>query len=119
MQIKYYTSKGSMYVHEIEGENEFWFKKDKEDDIHPLVAGIHISKKRLQELVSEYPSTLLDKTYCFDVGVEKEFFEDAKREKYSGMILREETVIFFLAKREPDHCAISCSSLVVKIQEVE
>ena len=119
MQTKYFTSKGGIYVHEIEGKNEFWFKEDKEGEIHPLVAGIHISKKRLQELVSEYPSTLLDKTYCFDVGVEKEFFEDAKRETYSGMIHREETVIFFLAKRESDHYAIGCSSLVVKIEEVE
>ena len=71
MQIKYFTSKGSIYVHEVAGENDYWFKEDKDGEIHLLIGGIHISKKRLRDLVSEYPSTLLDKTCCFDVGVEK------------------------------------------------
>ena len=119
VQIKYFTSKGSIYVHEVAGENDYWFKEDKGGEIHPLIGGIHISKRRLQDLVSEYPSTLLDKTCCFDVGVEKEFFEDAKRETYSGAIHREETVIFFLTKRESDRYAIGCSSLVEKVEKVE
>ena len=81
--------------------------------------GFIFPKSRLQELVDEYPSTLLDKTCCFDVGVEKEFFEDAKRETYSGMIHREETVIFFLTQRNSDHYAIGCSSVIEKIEKDE
>ncbi|MEN8127042.1 MAG: hypothetical protein ABFR90_04460 [Planctomycetota bacterium] len=119
MQVKYYTSKGSIYVHEIAGENEFWFKQDTHGDIHPLIGGIHISRKRLQELVSEYPSTLLDKTYCFDVGVEQEFFEDAKREAYPDRIHGDETIICFLIKRNSNCYAIGCSSLVQKIEKIE
>ena len=119
MHMKYYTSKGSIYTHTLDGNQDYWVKVDKDEEIHPLAGGIHISKTRLQELVDEYPSTLLDKTCCFDVGVEKEFFEDAKRETYSGMIHREETVIFFLTQRNSDHYAIGCSSVIEKIEKDE
>ena len=119
MQIKYHTRKGSIYIHTFNGGQDYWVKEDKNGVIHPFIGGIHISRKRLQELVGEYPSTLLDKTYCFDMGVEKELFEDAKREEYSGIFQKEETVIFFLIKRDSDCYAIGYSSLVEKIEEVE
>ena len=119
MHIKYHTSKGSVYTHTLTGDQDYWVKEDKDGKIHPLAGGIHISKARLQELVDEYPSTLLDKTCCFNVGVEKEFFEDAKRETYTGMIPGEESVIFFLTKRDPGRYAIGCSSMVEKIENVE
>ena len=119
MKIKYHTSKGSIYIHVFEGNKDYWIKKDSEGVIHPLMGGIHIAKNKLQELVSEYPSSLLDKTYCFDVGVEKEFFEDAKKEKFTGSIDDDETVIFFLVKRNAEKYGIGCSSQVVKIEKVE
>lgn len=119
MQIKYHTSKGSIYTHTIQGEHDYWVKEDEHGEIHPLAEGLHISKARLQELVREYPSTLLDKTYCFDVGVEKEFFDDAKRELCEGPFGTEETVIVFMVKRDAERYAIGCSSDVVKIEQAE
>ena len=117
MQRKYFTKKESVYIQTIEGNKEFWIKQDKDGEIQPLMGGIHISRGKLKELMKEYPSSLLDKTYCFDADVEREFFEDAKREKFTGSIESEETVIFFLVKREPDRYGIGCSSLVERIEE--
>ncbi|MHC5183370.1 MAG: hypothetical protein ACYSPI_03730, partial [Planctomycetota bacterium] len=64
MQIRYHTSKGSVYIHTLGGGQDYWVKEDTNGAIHPLAEGLHISKQKLQELVREYPSTLLDKTYC-------------------------------------------------------
>ena len=117
MQRKFFTIKESLYIQTIEGDKKFWIKQDKDGEIQPLMGGIHILRKKLKELMREYPSSLLDKTCCFDADVEREFFEDAKREKFTGSIESEETVIFFLVKREPDRYGIGCSSLVERIEE--
>jgi len=117
MQRRFSTQKGSTYIQTIEGENEYWRKEDANGQIHPLAAGIHISRQKLQELVDEYPASLLDKTYCFDVDVEREFFEDARREQHQGPLTGEQTVVFFLLKRDGNKYGIGCSSPVVKIEE--
>ena len=119
MQLKYHTSNGSVYTHTVEGDRDYWVKEDKDGGYYPLAEGLHISKRRLAELVREYPSTLLDKTYCFDIGVEKEFFDDAKVEACETLSGAEETVIVFMIKRDLDHYAIGCSSDVVRIEKVE
>ncbi len=119
MQVRYYTKNGSVYTQTIEGGWEYWSAVDKHGNLHSLVGGIHISLVRLQELVSEYPSILLDQTLCFDIGAEAEFFEDAKREKFSGIIEAEDTVIFFLSKREHDHYGLGSSSVVMRIEKDE
>jgi hypothetical protein len=119
MKIKYHTVKGSIYTHTLEGIDDYWVKEDRDGEIHPLVEGLHISKKKLQELVREYPSTLLDKTYCFDMGVEREFFDDAKREEFEGVFETEKTVVFFMVKRDSGRYAIGCSSEVVHVEKVE
>jgi hypothetical protein len=119
MERRYFTKKGGIYIQKMEGGREFWIKQDEAGEIHPLIEAIHISRKKLKELVREYPSSLLDKTYCFDLDVEREFFEDVKREKFTGSIESEETVIFFLVKRESNRYGIGCSSLVEKIKEVD
>jgi hypothetical protein len=119
MQRKFFTIKGSIYTQTIKRGKESWIKQDEHGETHPLVGGIHISRERIKELIREYPSSLLDKTYCFDADVEREFFEDAKREKFIGSIESEQTVIFFLVKREPNRYGIGCSSLVERIEEVD
>jgi len=119
MERKYFTAKGSTYIQKIEENKELWIKQDKNGAIHTLLGGIHISRRKFKELIREYPSSLLDRTYCFDADVEREFFEDAKREKFIGSIENEPTVIFFLIKKEPDKYGIGCSSLVEKIMEVD
>lgn len=119
MERKYFTAKGSTYIQKTRKHQELWIKQDKNGEMHRLLSGIHISVKKLKELMREYPSSLLDKTYCFDADVEREFFEDAKREKFVGSIESEPTVIFFLIKRGSDKYGIGCSSLVKRIVEVE
>jgi len=117
MLRKYFTGKGSVYTQSVRRGKELWIKEDKNGKIETLVGGIHLSKKRFRELIKEYPSSLLDKTYCFDLDTEREFFEDAKREKFTGNIEDEDTVVFFLMKKGPDKYGIGCSSLVTKIEE--
>ena len=118
MERRYYTRKGGIYIQKIKRGKEFWIKQETNAEVHPLVGGIHISRQKLNELIREYPSSLLDTTYCFDHDGEREFFEDAKREKFVGDIESQETVIFFLVKREPDKYGVGCSSLVERIEEV-
>ncbi|MHC4855867.1 MAG: hypothetical protein ACYS72_05630 [Planctomycetota bacterium] len=119
MRIKYHTSKGSIYTHTFEGEQDYWVKEGKDGRIHPLAEGLHISKAKLTELVREYPSSLLDRTYCFNAGVEKEFFEDAKVEACNDLYEAEETVVIFMVKRDGGRYAICCSSDVVNIERIE
>ncbi len=119
MQRKFFTKKGSVYTQTATKGKEFWVKEDKNGEIQSLVGGIHISKKKFKELIKEYPSSLLDRTYCFDADVEREFFEDAKRERFTGSIEDEQTIIFFLVKRGPDKYGIGCSSLVERIEEAD
>ena len=119
MQRQYFTKKRSVYIQKIEEGKEFWIKQDKNGQTHPLLGGIHMSMEKLKELIREYPSSLLDKTYCFDADVEREFFEDAKREKFIGSIKSEPTVVCFLIKRESGKYGIGCSSLIARIKEVD
>jgi len=119
MERKYFTAKGTTYIQKIEDDREFWIKQDAGGESQPLLGGIHISRKKLKELVREYPSSLLDRTYCFEEEVEREFFEDARREQFFGSIESEPTVIFFLMKRQPHKYGIGCSSLVERIEEID
>jgi hypothetical protein len=119
MERKYFTKKGSVYIQSIRRGKELWIKQERDGRLQALVGGIHISKKRFSELIKEYPSTLLDTTYCFGLDVEREFFEDAKRERFTGNIEDEDTIIFFLVKRGSDKYGIGCSSLVVRIEETD
>lgn len=118
-QIKYHTTKGSIYTHTFEHDKDYWIKEDSDGQIHALAAGLHIAKQSLQELVREYPSTLLDKTYLFGDGVEEEFFDDAQREYVDGLMDGEETVILFLVKHHSGRYQLGCSSQVVKIEKAE
>jgi hypothetical protein len=119
MQRKFFTKKGSIYIQAGKKGREIWVKQEKDGRLQSLAGGIHISKKKFKELIKEYPSSLLDRTYCFDIDAEKEFFEDAKREKFTGNIKDEDTVIFFLIKKGPDKYGIGCSSIVEKIEETD
>jgi hypothetical protein len=117
MQRKFFTKKGSVYIQSIRKGKELWIKQQRDGRLQTLAGGIHISKKKFKELIKEYPSSLLDTTYCFGLDVEREFFEDAKRERFTGNIKDEDTVIFFLVKKVPDKYGIGCSSLVERIEE--
>lgn len=119
MQVRYYTANGSVYTRTVENGREYWTVEDKNGNLCSLAGGIHIALSKLRELVREYPSTMLDQTFCFDAGVEAEFFDDAKREKFTGLFEIEETVIFFLSKRDCDRCGIGSSSVIQRIESDE
>jgi hypothetical protein len=119
MEIRYFTTMGSVYTQRIEGKEEFWFKKEKDGQTIFLAVAVHIAFTKLKELIREYPSSLLDKTYCFSADVEKEFLEDAKKEAFVGDLKdveREKTVICFLEKIG-EHYKLGCSSLIVRMEE--
>ena len=119
MHIKYYTKKGSVYVHTVDGSMNYWVKEDTDGEFHPIAEALHISKARLLDLIKEYPSSLLDKTLAFDAGVEQEFFDDARREPLEPFFDTEETVILFMVKHDSDHYSIGCSSQVIKVEKVD
>ena len=119
MEIRYFTTMGSVYTQRIEGEDEFWFKQEKDGHTVFLAAAVHITFTKLKELISEYPSSLLDKTYCFSADVEKEFLADARKEAFIGDledVAREQTVICFLEKIG-EHYKLGCSSLIERMEE--
>lgn len=115
MEIRYHTKKGSIYIQRIEEGGELWLKENRYGEIRSLAGGVHISVRSLHKLVTERPS-LLDSTYCFDMGVEKDLFEDAKKERFTNGTEKEETIIFFLTKKGNDQYGIGCSSLIDKIE---
>lgn len=116
MKFRYFTAKGSTYIQTKTEVGEYWVKQGADGVIHALAGGVHISRQTLQELIDEYPRTMLDKTFCFNLGVEKEFFEDAQRESFRGGIEDEPTVIFFLVKAG-DRYAIGSSSEITRIEK--
>jgi hypothetical protein len=119
MEIRYFTKKGSIYIQKIEEGQEFWIKKEEDGCTYPLAGAVHISFKKLKELIREYPSSLLDKTYCFGTDVETEFLEDAKKEAFIGDledVKVARTVICFLMKIGEQY-RLGCSSLVVRMEE--
>ena len=59
MEIKYFTKKGSVYIQKLEEGQEFWIKKEKDGTTCILAGAVHISFKKLKELIREYPSSLL------------------------------------------------------------
>ena len=40
MQIRYHTSKGSVYIHTLGGDQDYWVKEDTDGAIHPLAEGL-------------------------------------------------------------------------------
>jgi hypothetical protein len=119
MEIRYFTTMGSVYTQRIEDKEEFWFKTEKDGQMIFLAAAVHMAFETLKELIREYPASLLDKTYCFSADVEKEFLADAKKEAFVGDledVKREKTVICFLEKIG-EHYKLGCSSLIERMEE--
>ena len=118
MKINYHTQKGSIYTHLFEKDRDYWIMRDKDGKILSLADGLHISKESLEELISDYSSTLLDKTSWFDEEVKKDFFDDAKREQLDFQFETQDTVIFFTTKTKTGMYIIGCSSIVEIIEKV-
>ncbi|MDD5326859.1 MAG: hypothetical protein PHY02_03480 [Phycisphaerae bacterium] len=119
MQRKYFTRKAGVFFQSVRSGKELWIKQDRSGKIQRLAGGLLLPRGKFEELIEEYPSSLLDKTNCLDAEVARELFEDARREKFAGNIEYEDTVIFFLIEKGPDKYEIGCSSTIERIEEIK
>jgi hypothetical protein len=109
-----------MYVcRKDESGNAHWTKRDRYGRQFELAGAIHLPRTRLQELLREYPSTVLDTTLCFGNGLAREFFDDAKREHITDIPEGTETNIFFIQKKGEDKFTIGYSSVIHRIEKTE
>ncbi|MHC5083337.1 MAG: hypothetical protein ACYTET_05295 [Planctomycetota bacterium] len=118
MQIKYTTQSGSVYIQNATSGGELWHKEDAAGNPILLAGAMHISRSRLQRLITEYPRQALDQTACFGEGIAREFFDDAKRE--GGKVAdSEESKIFFLVNRGLGKYGLGYSSSVQRIETID
>ena len=117
MQIRYTTQSGSVYVRTVHEDLELWCKLDSRGEGIPLAGAMHLSRRRLQTLITDYPVSALNRTACFGSGLAKEFFDDAKREGAVEVPAGEESTIFFLIDRGLNQYGIGHSSRVVKVEK--
>ena len=118
MQIHYHTQSGSIYVRTKAATGDVWHKLDADGQRQSLAGAMHLTRKRLQQLITDYPATALDQTVCFGEGVAKEFFDDAKREGTVQIDEAEESTIFFLTEWGFGQYSIGYSSRVEKVETV-
>ena len=116
MQIQYTTQSGSVYIRTVHEGLELWCKLDKHGEGVPLAGGMHLSRRQLQQLITDYPASAMDRTACFGSGIAKEFFDDAKRLGSNEVPAGEESTIFFLVCRGLGQYGIGHSSRVVKVE---
>lgn len=119
MQYLYHTKSGSIYVHTVDACGDDWFKLDNENRHMDLAGAVHLTRKRLQTLITDYPIKALDRTACFGKAVAREFFDDVKREGAVQVPETEESTIFFLVEREGELYSIGFSSRVVKVETID
>lgn len=115
MKIKYHTKKGSIYTHQVFDERELWTKENKDGIVQSLDSGIHITIKSLQKLVINN-SSLLDRTYSFDLHIDRDLFENAKREGIKAGANGEDSLIFFTIKKDHGQYGVGCSSLITRVE---
>ena len=120
MEIQYLTKHGSIYIHRIEDDREFWFKKERGGELSQLEDAVLVAYKRLQGLLREYRASLLDKTCFPDINLGREFLAEVKSEGFIGDIDDAEsdrTTLCFLT-RTADQYKLGCTSAVVRMQSV-
>ena len=117
MQIQYTTKSGSIYIQNATAGGDLWHKLDAAGNQIPLAGAMHISRDRLQRLITEYPASALDRTVCFGEGVAREFFDDARRE--GGKVGQgQESKIFFLVNRGLQKYSLGYSSRVEHVEKI-
>jgi hypothetical protein len=120
MEIRYLTKHGSIYVHRIEDDKEFWFKKEHGGEMSPIEDAVLVGYRRLQGLLREHRASLLDKTCYPDINIGREFLEEVKSEGFIGDIddvEADRTTLCFLTKKA-DHYKLGCTSAVLGMQSV-
>lgn len=117
MQTQYFTKKGSLYICQTGSSGDVWLKRGRTGLFQPLAGAIHLTRPRLQDLLREYPTSVLDTTLCFGNGLAAEFFDDAKREHIADIPLGQETNIFFLLNKGEGKFTIGYSSVIERIEK--
>lgn len=116
MQIHYTTQSGSVYRCSTHASGDVWHKQSVTGEQIELAGAMHISRRRLQALITDYPTSALDQTACFGEGVAREFFDDARRQRAVQVPETEESTIFFLVDRGLGQYGIGHSSRIVNVE---
>ena len=119
MLYKYTTKSGSVYIHTVDAYGDTWEKLDREGQYTSLAGAMHLTRRRLQELITEYPIAALNRTAFLGKIIAKEFFNDVVREGASRVPETEESTIFFLIDRGDNQYSIGHSSRVVRVEKIE
>jgi len=119
MQVHYHTKSGSVYVHTTDAYGDDWYKIDNEGRQSPLAGAMHLTRRRLQEIVTDYPVAALLRTTILGESVAREFFDDVKREGSKQVPPGEESSIFFLIDRGNGQYGLGYSSRVMKIEALD
>ena len=116
MQYKYYTQSGSIYVRTVDVYGDDWVRLDHDGQTTPLAGAMHLTRKRLQTLITDYPIGVLDHTALIGRSIAKEFFDDVQREGAVQVSAEEDSTIFFLIDRGEGQYSLGHSSGVGRIE---
>jgi hypothetical protein len=119
MQYKYHTKSGSVYVRTVDAYGDTWEKFDKAGQAAPLTGAMRLSRRRLQEIVTDYPVAALVRTTILGESVAREFFDDVRREGSKQTPDGEESAIFFLIDRGDGRYSLGHSSRIEKVEIFE
>lgn len=117
-QIHYHTKSGSIYVRTVDETGESWHRETPDGKRFDLAGGMHLTRQRLQQIITDYPANVMDKTACLCEGVAIEFFFDAKHHASVDVPEHEESTIFFLINRGLGQYGIGHSSRIEKVETV-
>lgn len=119
MQYKYHTKSGSLYIRTVDAYGDTWDKIDKDGNLTPLAGAMHITRRRLQEIITDYPLIILNRTALLGKSIAKDFFEDVRREGIVHIPKNEESLIFFLIEKEDGKYSVGYSSRVERVEILE
>ena len=121
MLYKYHTKSGSVYVHTVDAYGDTWEKMDRDGKYASLAGAVHLTRRRLQSLITDYPIAALTRTTIFGKTVAREFFDDVIREDTAEAPApeTEDSTIFFLIEREDGRYSLGHSSRVQRVEIIE
>lgn len=119
MQYKYHTKSGCVYVRTVDVYGDDWVRLVPGGRPEPLAGAMHVTRRRLQELITDYPVNVLDHTALIGRCIAKEFFDDVEREGGVCVSVAEDSTIFFLVDRGEGQYSLGHSSRVERIETSE
>lgn len=114
-----HTKSGCVYVRTVDIYGDDWYRVDADGQRFLLAGAMHLTHRRLQALITDYPVGVLDHTALIGRSIAKEFFDDVKREGVIEVSDSEESTIFFLIDRGEGQYSLGHSSRVEKVEVSE